>query len=87
MKVVKTMHYCKSNLKTGCDHKENCKCKPIIVNNMGKEKPTKKFVMDLWEKDEFGVFQPVRIQCIFGNTRGKAKTSGAKAMLEVLKHD
>lgn len=75
-----SMHYCKANLKKGCDHKTNCKCKPIIVSVLGNSKNTREFKLDLYDEHH----NPVRVQCIFGNAKGKARASGARAMLEVL---
>lgn len=80
LNTVQTMHYCKSNLKSKCNHdSKSCKCKPIIISNMDGEVNTREWKLDLY--DEFG--NPVRVQCVFGNTKGKAKASGARAMLEV----
>lgn len=84
LELSESMHYCKSNLKKGCDHKSSkCVCEPIIITSLDGSKNTREFVIDLWEKDINGVFTPVRLQCIFGNTSGKVKASGAKAMLEI----
>lgn len=80
--LSQSMHYCKADLKPKCDHKTNCKCKPIIITDwsLNSSKNTRKFKLDLY--DAMG--NPVRVQCIFGNTKGKARASGARAMLEVL---
>lgn len=82
-----SMHYCRGNLQKDCDHKGSyCKCKPLtIIDWESKNKRnTTKLVLDFWE-DVGGILKPVRIQCIFGNTKGKAKASGARAMLEILR--
>jgi len=83
LKPSETMNYCRGNLKKGCDHKTDCKCKPIMIIdvNTKKFKNTRKWKMDLFDKDG----NPVRIQCEFGNSRGKAKASGARAVLEIRK--
>lgn len=78
-----SMHYCKTDLKPKCDHKTNCKCKPIIITDWTKNnsKNTRTFKLDLYDENH----NPVRVQCIFGNTKGKIRASGARAMLEVLR--
>ena len=78
---VQDMFYCKSDLKRGCDHKsKECVCKPINVTDMnGKINKVRLWKIDLYDKNG----KPVRIQCKFGNTTGKAKASGARARLEV----
>ena len=87
LKLDQSMHYCRGNLKKGCDHKgDYCKCKPLTIIDWEDKSNTNNdnFVLDLWEKVD-GELKPVRIQCIFGNTKGKAKASGARAMLEILR--
>lgn len=72
LQVVETMNYCKADLQTG---------KPLVVANMidGTRKNVRKWKIDLFDKNG----QPVRLQCEFGNSTGKAKASGARAVLEV----
>ena len=85
LKLDQSMHYCKGNLEKGCDHKTNCKCKPIIIGDMdGNETNTRKFRLDVYEKVN-GEFRPVRVECEFGNAKGKGKKRGARAMLEILR--
>jgi hypothetical protein len=81
------MHYCKADLQPHCDHKTNCKCKPLIITDISKKstKNVRGIKLDLWEQDEYGILHPVRIQCNFMNSKGKAKASGARAVLEILK--
>lgn len=72
LKVVSTMNYCKSDLKTGS---------PLIVMDLvsGEKKNVKEWVMDLF--DVMG--KPIRIQCIF--KEGKKNKNGARAILEILR--
>ena len=83
LKPVETMNYCRGNLEKNCDHKTNCKCKPLMIIDV----ETKKFrTMRKWKMDVFDKNgKPIRIQCEFGNSRGKAKASGARAVLEIRK--
>ena len=86
LELSESMHYCRGNLLKGCDHKTSkCKCKPLTIidwEDKSNNENRKDFILDVWEKVD-GKLKPVRIQCIFGNTKGKAKASGARAMLEV----
>ena len=87
LQLDQSMHYCKADLKKGCDHKTSaCKCKPLTVIDWDDKSDvsTKEFILDVYEKVD-GELKPVRIQCIFGNTKGKPKASGARAMLEILR--
>ena len=82
-----TMNYCRGNLVKGCDHKDDdCVCKPIIVSDftdkIKKYTDATEWVMDVWEERD-GSMHPVRLQCVFGNSKGKAKASGARAVLEI----
>ncbi len=79
LKSVKSMYYCRSNLRKGCDHK-SCDCKPLVISDNISNNNTNEFRLDLYDKNG----KPVRIQCVFGNAKGKAKRSGARAMLEIL---
>ena len=84
LKLVGTMNYCRGGLTKGCSHKEDCDCKPIVIRNMvtGESTDTTEWIKDVWDKDENGKFVPVRYQCVFMNSKGKSKASGAKAVLE-----
>jgi len=82
LKLSESMHYCRGNLLKGCDHKsEECVCEPIEVTDFTTKtsKTTREWTLDLYDKDG----KPVRVTCKFGNTKGKIKASGARAMLEV----
>ncbi len=70
LNVAKTVHYCKSDVKTG---------KPLVIADMikGTKRNTKKWKMDLFDEDGM----PVRLQCIFG----KPNRNGARAILEILR--
>ncbi len=82
--LSESMHYCRGNLLKGCDHKsDDCICEPIEVTDFSTKKPTSRTTRD-WTLDLYDVDgNPVRVTCKFGNTRGKIKASGARAMLEV----
>ena len=75
MKCTQEIHYCKAEKKTG---------KPVVVTNManGHTKNVKKWHMDLFDKDGY----PVRVEVEFGNSSGKAKSSGATTVLRVLEN-
>jgi hypothetical protein len=80
--LTESMHYCRGNLLKGCDHKsEDCICEPIEVTDFTTKTSTttREWTLDLYDKDG----KPVRVTCKFGNTKGKIKASGARAMLEV----
>ena len=58
-----------------------CVCEPIEVTDFTTKTSTttREWTLDLYDKDG----KPVRVTCKFGNTKGKIKASGARAMLEV----
>lgn len=74
MKLQKTYHYCKADVKTG---------KPLIISNMatGNRRNVKGWKLDLFDKNG----NPVTLKCRFDNATGKAKRSGARAVLQVWK--
>ena len=74
MELQKTYHYCKADVHTG---------KPLIITDMinGKTKNVKGWEMNLFDKDG----NPVKLKCEFNNSTGKAKRSGARAVLQVWK--
>ena len=65
-------HYCKTDKDTGL---------PMIFTNFitGKSINKKGFRFELFDKD----MNPIILECVFENTVGKAKKSGAKAMLKI----
>jgi hypothetical protein len=65
-------HYCKTDKDTGM---------PMIFTNFitGKSINKKGFRFELLDKN----MNPVIFECIFENTVGKAKASGAKAMMKI----
>ena len=65
-------HYCKSDKKTGL---------PMIFTDFveGKSINKKGFRFELLDKD----MNPIIMECIFKNTVGKIKASGATAMLKI----
>jgi len=86
LELSESMHYCRGNLIKGCDHKsDDCVCEPINVTDFTEKgrikstKTTREWTLDLYDKDG----NPVRVTCKFGNTKGKIKSSGSRAMLEV----
>ena len=70
-------HYCKPTKNT----KSEDKGKPMIWTDFitGKSINTKGFRFEMLDKD----MNPIIFECIFENTTGKAKKSGAKAMLKI----
>lgn len=75
MKCTQEIHYCKADKKTG---------KPVIITNKvnGTTKNVKKWHMDLFDENGY----PVKIEVEFGNSSGKAKSSGATTVLRVLEN-
>ena len=73
MELKTTVHYCKALKSTG---------KPVIVGGKNGEKSVKKWTWEGFDKD--GV-TPVRMEIEFGNSKGKAKASGATTVLKVFK--
>ena len=71
MNVIKTIHYCKADKKTG---------KPVVITDKdGNMKNVKKWV---WQGlDHSG--KAVRFEIEFNNSKGKAKKSGATTVLKV----
>ena len=65
-------HYCKTDKDTGL---------PMIFTDFitGKSINKKGFRFELFDKD----MNPIILECVFENTVGKAKKSGAKAMLKI----
>ena len=65
-------HYCKSDKKTGL---------PMVFTDFveGKSINKKGFRFELLDKD----MNPIILECMFENTVGEAKKSGAKAMLKI----
>ena len=65
-------HYCKTDKDTGM---------PMIFTDFitGKSINKKGFRFELFDKD----MNPIILECVFENTVGKAKKSGAKAMLKI----
>ena len=74
MKTVKTVHYCKTDKKTG---------KPIIVTDIinNKYKNVNKWSMDLFDEN----YKPVRIEVEFNNSTGKAMRQGATTVLKIIR--
>lgn len=72
MELKKTYHYCKADIGTG---------KPLIITDMitGKRKNVKGWELHLFDKEG----NPVLLKCSFNNSTGKAKRSGARAVLQV----
>ena len=72
MTLWKGEHYCKALLNTG---------KPLIETDFitGKTISKKEWQFLVYEKDG----TPLIFECKFENTTGKAKKSGAKAMLKI----
>lgn len=75
MELQKTYHYCKADVKTG---------KPLIITNMitGNRRNVKGWEMKVLDPE---TLQPILLKCHFDNTVGKAKASGARAVLQVWK--
>ena len=71
MKVVKTVHYCKADKKTG---------KPVIVTDKnGNSKNVKKWTLKCYDEN----YRPIRLEIEFNNSDKKAKQSGATTVLKV----
>ena len=70
-------HYCKPTKNTKSEDRDM----PMIFTDFitGKSINTKGFRFELLDKD----MNPIIMECIFENTVGKAKKSGAKAMLKI----
>ena len=70
-------HYCKPTKNTKSEDKGT----PMIWTDFitGKSINTKGFRFEMLDKD----MNPIIFECIFENTTGKAKKSGAKAMLKI----
>ena len=70
-------HYCKPTKNT----KSEDRGMPMIFTDFitGKSINKKGFRFELLDKD----MNPIILECVFKNTTGKAKASGAKAMLKI----
>jgi len=72
-KLLKTLHYCKADKKTG---------KPIVITSpTGKTRNTNMWSMTVYDRDG----KPMRLRMEFNNSKGKAKRQGATTVLEVWK--
>lgn len=75
LKIVETLHYCKSDKKTG---------KPLIVTDMinKKRKNTAHWKMTVLDPK---TLEPIVLRCDFMNSTGKAKQQGATSVLQILR--
>jgi hypothetical protein len=73
MELTQTLHYCKYDVKTG---------KPLVVTDMVTKK-TKN--VRAWKRSLIDpkTGKKVYLVCEFNNSTGKAKASGARAVLQI----
>ena len=70
MNVIKTIHYCKADKKTG---------KPVVITDKRGRRNVKKWV---WKGKDLKN-KPIRMEIEFNNSMGKAKASGASTVLKI----
>jgi hypothetical protein len=75
LKVVETLHYCKADKKLGT---------PLNVTDMVTKKIKKTAHWKMLVLDP-KTLEPILLKCDFNNSTGKAKASGASAVLQILR--
>jgi hypothetical protein len=75
LEVVETLHYCKADKSSG---------KPLNVTDMVTKKVKKTAHWKMVVLDP-KTLEPIVLKCDFNNSTGKAKRSGATAVLQILR--